>query len=96
MCICEVALDIKAAADAGGNKAMCWKGHSMGCYLLLNVVDRLRWKGEDLKTLFGRLILDAPDVPTWFFRSMTKVKLGAVQCSDVPCSTRARSIRALV
>lgn len=80
--MCQAALDIKAAADAGG-KNMCWKGHSMGCYLLLNVVDRLRWKGEDLQTLFGRLILDAPDVPTWFFRSMTKVQCGAVQCRAV-------------
>ena len=68
----QVALDIKAAADSVG-KTMCWKGHSMGCYLLLNVVDRLRWKGEDMRGLFGAVILDAPDVPTWFFRSMTKV-----------------------
>lgn len=45
----------------------------MGCYLLLNVVDRLRWKGEDLQPLFRRVILDSPDVPTWFFSSMTKV-----------------------
>ncbi|CAN0511635.1 unnamed protein product, partial [Ectocarpus sp. 12 AP-2014] len=45
----------------------------MGCYLLLNVVDRLRWKGEDMQALFREVILDAPDVPTWFFRSMVKV-----------------------
>lgn len=70
--LCQVALDIKAAAHASG-KVMCWKSHSMGCYLLLNVVDRLRWKGEDMKSLFGAVILDAPDVPTWFFSSMTKV-----------------------
>lgn len=71
--VVQAALDIKAAADHGGRKVLCWKGHSMGCYLLLNVVDRLRWKGEDMQALFGRLILDAPDVPTWFFRSMAKV-----------------------
>eukprot|EP00752_Nemacystus_decipiens_P009822 g8764.t2 len=68
----QVALDIQAAANAAGKK-MCWKSHSMGCYLLLNVVDRLRWKGEDMQSLFGAVILDAPDVPTWFFRSMIKV-----------------------
>ena len=70
--LCQVALDIQAAAKAAGKK-MCWKSHSMGCYLLLNVVDRLRWKGEDMQSLFGAVILDAPDVPTWFFRSMIKV-----------------------
>ncbi|CAB1118442.1 unnamed protein product [Ectocarpus sp. CCAP 1310/34] len=68
----QAALEVKAAADASG-KLMCWKGHSMGCYLLLNVVDRLRWKGEDMQALFREVILDAPDVPTWFFRSMVKV-----------------------
>lgn len=73
----QAALDIKAAADASrSTKVMCWKGHSMGCYLLLNIVDRLRWKGEDLRELFGRVILDAPDVPTWFFSSITKVHRG--------------------
>lgn len=63
---------MNAAAYSVG-KTMSWKGHSMGCYLLLNVVDRLRWKGEDLQPLFRRVILDSPDVPTWFFSSMTKV-----------------------
>lgn len=66
-------LKIKTAADTAG-KRLSWKGHSMGCYLLLNVVDRLRWKGEDMQALFGSVILDAPDVPTWFFRAMTKVR----------------------
>lgn len=70
----QAALEVKAAADASG-KLMCWKGHSMGCYLLLNVVDRLRWKGEDMQALFREVILDAPDVPTWFFSSMVKVVL---------------------
>lgn len=65
---------MKAAANAAG-KVMSWKGHSMGCYLLLNVVDRLRWKGEDMQSLFSAVILDAPDVPTWFFRSMAKVRV---------------------
>ncbi|CAN0317232.1 unnamed protein product [Discosporangium mesarthrocarpum] len=68
----EAALDIRDAVTAGG-KPIFWKAHSMGCYLLLNIVDRLRWKGEDLRHVFGRVILDAPDVPTWFFRSMVKV-----------------------
>lgn len=77
----QVALDIQAAAKAAGKK-MCWKSHSMGCYLLLNVVDRLRWKGEDMQSLFGAVILDAPDVPTWFFRSMIKVQQIALKaCS---------------
>lgn len=80
-----MALDIKAAADASG-KVMCWKSHSMGCYLLLNVVDRLRWKGEDMKSLFGAVILDAPDVPTWFFRSMTKVSLFCRLSCPFTCS----------
>ncbi|CAM9669411.1 unnamed protein product [Choristocarpus tenellus] len=56
-----------------GGMRLSWKTHSMGCYLLLNLVDRLRWKGEDLLQVFGRVVLDAPDVPTWFFRSMVKV-----------------------
>lgn len=69
----EAALRVKAASDTAG-KRLSWKGHSMGCYLLLNMVDRLRWKGEDMKALFGSVILDAPDVPTWFFRAMAKVR----------------------
>lgn len=73
MYACQAALEVKAAADAGA-KVMYWKGHSMGCYLLLNVVDRLRWKGEEMQGVFAAVILDAPDVPTWFFRSMAKVE----------------------
>lgn len=80
----QAALEVKAAADAAG-KLMCWKGHSMGCYLLLNVVDRLRWKGEDMQALFREVILDAPDVPTWFFRSMVKVMVESFD-SHMCCS----------
>ena len=51
----------------------------MGNYLLLNALDRLCWLGEEsggpaaglVRSLFGGgLVLDAPDVPTWFFADM--------------------------
>lgn len=82
---------MKRAADKSG-KVMCWKGHSMGCYLLLNMVDRLRWKGEDMRAMFGRVILDAPDVPTWFFSSMTKVKQDNWCASNNPLSFLGRLV----
>lgn len=43
-----------------------WKGHSMGCYLLLSTLERLA-RQRKLADLFQRVILDAPDTPTWFF-----------------------------
>ncbi|CAM9678932.1 unnamed protein product, partial [Phaeothamnion confervicola] len=70
----QAALD---ASRAGPKKTLLWKAHSMGCYLLLNMVDRLNWKGEAVSEIFPRIILDAPDVPTWFFRSIVATSADA-------------------
>uniref|UniRef100_A0A7S2F989 Uncharacterized protein n=1 Tax=Octactis speculum TaxID=3111310 RepID=A0A7S2F989_9STRA len=50
-------------------KRMHWKAHSMGCYLLLQMMEKLHLKG-DLAGMFSKVILDAPDVPTWYFRQV--------------------------
>ncbi|KAG5192367.1 hypothetical protein JKP88DRAFT_293618 [Tribonema minus] len=66
-------------------QAITWSAHSMGCYLLLNVMDRLQYEsgssGLSAADIFSRVVLSAPDVPTcgvvlsapdvptWFFTS---------------------------
>lgn len=60
-------------ASALTSRYLVWSGHSMGCYLLLNVIDRLQYEGGSsgggdaatLVSMFPRMILSAPDVPTW-------------------------------
>ena len=47
---------------------MHWKVHSMGSHLMLGLVERAHWAKEPLSKLFSKVILDAPDVPTWEFR----------------------------
>ncbi|CAM9228622.1 unnamed protein product, partial [Chrysoparadoxa australica] len=64
------------AAAASSNKVMEWKAHSMGCYLLLNFIDRLTWAGADIPGIFPKVILDAPDCPSWFFRSVVGAACG--------------------
>lgn len=64
-----------------------WRAHSMGNYLTLNAVERLCWvseKGDQnaLKSIFNKVILDAPDVPTWFFKdTLEKIVNEPYNCS---------------
>mmetsp|Transcript_17903 Transcript_17903/g.26888 ORF Transcript_17903/g.26888 Transcript_17903/m.26888 type:complete len:671 (-) Transcript_17903:377-2389(-) len=61
-------------AEAGPNR-LYWKCHSMGCYLTLSALDRLLQRDDKdikLSTIFSRIILDAPDAPTWFFVDVLK------------------------
>ena len=60
-------LNMAADVKKYGKKRMLWKGHSMGCYLLLSIADRLHEKNGDVAGVFSKIILDAPDVPTWSF-----------------------------
>jgi len=55
---------LRAALPA--TSRMHWKAHSMGCYLALSAVERLA-RAQAAAALYDRVILDAPDAPTWFF-----------------------------
>lgn len=52
-----------------------WKAHSMGCYLTLAALERILLPTHDDDAAkraaqlqpFARIVLDAPDCPTWFF-----------------------------
>jgi esterase/lipase superfamily enzyme len=69
---------VQAILDLGTHtaKPLYWIAHSMGCYLFLNCLDRATYAATSAQgdaptstTLFSRVILSAPDVPTWFFVS---------------------------
>lgn len=57
-----------------------WKAHSMGCYLSLSVLERILLPTHDDQAAkraaeahpFARVVLDAPDCPTWFFVDVLK------------------------
>ena len=57
-----------SAASSSFSVQMHWKVHSMGSHLMLGLVERAHWAKEPLSKLFAKVILDAPDVPTWEFR----------------------------
>ena len=59
----------KLVGAAGGDARVQWKAHSMGCYLLLNALNATR--DPDARA-FHRVVLDAPDVPTWFFEDTVR------------------------
>ena len=50
-----------------------WKAHSMGCYLLLNAINASRDAADARR--FHRVVLDAPDVPTWFFADTVRTAI---------------------
>ncbi|KAJ8608396.1 hypothetical protein CTAYLR_008163 [Chrysophaeum taylorii] len=44
-----------------------WKAHSMGCYLVLAALDAVLQE-NNASRVAQRVVLDAPDTPTWFFQ----------------------------
>jgi hypothetical protein len=71
VCVCQASVNafvgtvvdlrrvLDSAADANEDHRqavrMHWKAHSMGCHLMLGLVERLHWSKEPLRNLFARV-----------------------------------------
>lgn len=51
-------------------KRLYFKCHSLGCYLLVGIMERMKLHGENVTNHFAKVILDAPDMPAWYFNQV--------------------------
>ena len=60
-------------------KPLAFKGHSMGCYLWLQVLERVAmvWERSRVRAQLAHVVLDAPDAPPLFFRRVVAQLAGA-------------------
>lgn len=66
-----------SSVEAAPHGCLALKLHSMGNYLTLKALERIHLKGgrAAVTTLLARLVLDAPDVPTYFFDELLSAAL---------------------